>query len=577
MLRILGSLRISTKLVTVALVGILFVGVMISSQIFGGRSIERGIVRALDQQEITRLAIETKAHARWMQVAVRDLRLARTETDIRAAEDRMAVARKGADELCAEMLRRATSVENRACIDTLERTIGAYDAGSVRIAGLRRKIAAATARGQSAGTVATLETEVADLARNVTLPIAAKIDELVDQIVKFASSRADTEKGDVHATMAASATTSGIVGDVAILVLIAAGLISVFAISRAIGSMVASMKALSDGQLSAAIPGLHRADEVGDMARATQTFKESLVETQRLRAEQAEAEARADVQRKRDLEDFTASFESIVGGVIERVGSSSAHLEHAASALAHTASSTRQLSTGVAAASEQASASVQSVAAATEEMAATSAEIGRQIEGSSKVARSAVLQATDTGQSMVRLAAAADKVGSIVGLITSIAKQTNLLALNATIEAARAGSAGRGFAIVTSEVKELAAQTASATEDISGHVAEIQSTASTAVSAIKEIMLTIGGMSGITRAIAAAEEQGNATREISRNVQHAAVGAAQISSSIVEVEAGATETGAASAEVLTSAKSLSADGQRLKQDVGAFLAKIRAA
>lgn len=368
-----------------------------------------------------------------------------------------------------------------------------------------------------------------------------------------------------------------IVGSIAILILIGAGLMSVFAVSRPIGHIVESMKAIAKGALSTKIPGVVRGDEVGDMARATQVFKESLLETQRMRAEQAELENQAAARRKKDMEDFTVAFESAVGGIIERVSSSSTSLELAASALSKTASSTRQLSTGVASASEEASASVQSVAAATEEMAATAAEIGRQIEGSSKVAKDAVDQANETDRSMARLAAAADKVGNIVGLITAIAGQTNLLALNATIEAARAGSAGRGFAIVATEVKELATQTANATKDISGHVAEIQLTASTAVTAIKEIMLTISTISERSGAIAAAaEEQGNATLEISRNVQQAAVGAAQVSSGIVEVEAGATETGVASEQVLTSAKSLSADGQRLKQEVGTFLAKVPA-
>ncbi|WP_246741438.1 methyl-accepting chemotaxis protein [Bradyrhizobium aeschynomenes] len=353
---------------------------------------------------------------------------------------------------------------------------------------------------------------------------------------------------------------------------------SVFAVSRPIGLMVQSMTALASGEVSASISGLERGDEIGDMARATLVFKTNMLETQRLRAEQAEAEARAEMQRKKAIEAFTVSFENAIGGIIDRVSSSSTSLEQAASTLANTASTTRELSTTVASASEEASASVQSVAAATEEMAATAAEIGRQIDGASRVAKDAVAQATSTDQSMIKLAAAADKVGSIVGMITAIAQQTNLLALNATIEAARAGPAGRGFAIVASEVKELAAQTADATKDISGYIAEIQSAASTAVGAIKQIMSTISGMSEITGAItAAAEEQGNATNEISRNVQQAAVGASQVSSGIVEVQSGATDTGAASSQVLTAAQSLSADGLLLKQEVGSFLARVRAA
>jgi len=577
MSRLLARLRISTKLVTASLIGMLFVGAMIVNQILGNASIERGISNAIDQQEIARLALQTKADARRMQVSVRDLRLAKTEIDVHAGEDGLAAAGKNAGSLAAEMFRRSVSAENKARIQELQKQIDMYAAAGGRVAVNRHKFIVAQGSGRP-NEIAALEVEVADLARTVTLPASAKIDEMTDQIVKFASSQAEAEKTDVAMVMAASGTASAIVGGAAILILIGAGLISIFAVSRPIGVMVSAMKTLADGQLSVVIAGVDRGDEVGDMARVTQVFKESLVETQRLRGEQAEAEARAVAQRKREMEEFTDSFEEAVGGIVERVSSSSAGLEQAAAALSSTASSTRELSTTVASASEEAYASVQSVAAATEEMAATAAEIGRQIEGSSKVAKDAVAQATNTDQSMVQLAVAADKVGSIVGMITAIAEQTNLLALNATIEAARAGTAGRGFAIVASEVKGLAAQTANATKEISGHVVEIQSTASLAVTAIKEIMSTIGSMSEITGAIAAAaEEQGTATKEISRNVQQAAVGASQVSSGIVEVRSGATDTGAASSQVLTSAKSLSADGRRLKQEVDRFLAKVRAA
>ncbi|WP_257165930.1 methyl-accepting chemotaxis protein [Bradyrhizobium sp. SRS-191] len=577
MLHLLNRFRISTKLVTAALAGVASVIIMIAGQVVCNASIERDLGRAFDQQEIVRLAIETKAESRQMQVAVRDLRLARSETDIAAAEQRLSGGRQAADQFCVEMDKRSTSAEIKARIETLQAAIAAYATGARRIADVRHRMARELADGRAAE-IAALEAEAADLARNVTLPVAKTIDELANGIVTFAASKAAADKTAVWSVISTSETASVSVGAIAILVLSATGLMSVFAVSRPIGRMVHSMTALADGALSALISGVERGDEVGDMARATQVFKTSLLETQRLRTEQAEAESRAEAQRQKDIESFTASFESAIGGIIERVSSSSGGLEQAASSLETTASTTRELSISVASASEQASASVQSVAAATEEMAATAAEIGRQIEGASRVAREAVAQATSTDESMTKLAAAADKVGSIVGMITAIAQQTNLLALNATIEAARAGPAGRGFAIVASEVKELAAQTADATKDISGYIAEIQSAAVTAVGAIKDIRFTISGMSDITGAIAAAaEEQGNATKEISRNVQQAAVGAAQVSSGISEVQSGATDTGASSSQVLTAAQSLSADGMRLKQEVGHFLARVRTA
>ncbi|MDP3691511.1 methyl-accepting chemotaxis protein [Bradyrhizobium sp.] len=445
MSRILSRLRISTKLVSAPLVGMLFVAAMIANQVVANGGVETGIINAIDQQEIARLAIEVKADARRMQVAVRDLHLAKTEEDIRAGEDRLAAARKDAEGIADDIFRRSRSAENKARVVELREQIEAYAGAGGRVATNRHKNIVASVAGRSEE-MAALDREVADLARNVTVPASMKVDELAVEAGKFASTRAEAKKNEVRATLRSSAMTSGIVGGVAIAVLVAAALMGVFAVSRPIGGMVTCMKALAGGHLSAAIAGLERGDEIGDMARATQVFKEGLLETTRLRADQAQAEARAGAQRKQDMENFTASFEIAVGGIIERVSSSSASLEQAAAALMNTASSTREMSTTVASASEEASASVQSVAAATEEMAATAAEIGRQIEGSSKVAKDAVDEANSTDQSMARLAVAADKVGSIVTLITAIAEQTNLLALNATIEAARAGSAGRGFA-----------------------------------------------------------------------------------------------------------------------------------
>jgi methyl-accepting chemotaxis protein len=578
MLHILGRFRISTKLIAASLTGIAVVGLMIASQVMDNVAIDRGMHKAIVQQEIARLAVETKSNSRRMQIAVRDIRLAKAEADIQVAEQRLVAANVAADHSSAELMNRAVLPANKERIAKLREAVSSYASNTRLIADVRHKIAAATTAGQSADTIAAVEKEVAETARTVTLPIAARLDELSDAILAASTAQANLEKTDVETIIASSVKSSAIFGGVAILILIGAGLMSVFAVSKPITAVVDSMTTIANGDLSAVIPSIDQHDEVGDMAKATQIFKDNLIETQQLRAEQAKTEQQTAARRKQDMDAFTLLFEQAVGGIIERVSSSSAGLEEAASALSRTATTTRQMSTRVASASEEASASVQSVAAATEEMAASATEIGRQIEGSSKVAREAVEQAAQTDQSMAKLATAAARVGSIVGLITDIAGQTNLLALNATIEAARAGSAGRGFAVVASEVKELAAQTAAATNDVARYVTEIQDSASAAVSAIKNVMATIDTMSERSNAIAAAaEEQGFATAEISRNVQQAAVGASEVSSGIVEVEAGATDTGAASEQVLASAKSLSADGQQLKQEVSNFLAKVRAA
>ena len=232
----------------------------------------------------------------------------------------------------------------------------------------------------------------------------------------------------------------------------------------------------------------------------------------------------------------------------------------------------------VAGASEEASISVQSVAAATEELSSSTNEISRQVQESARMAMAAVDEANKTNEWVEELANAASRIGDVVELINAIASQTNLLALNATIEAARAGEAGRGFAVVASEVKALAAQTAKATSEIGQQIVDIQSATEDSVGAIKEISGTIGRLSEISAAIAAAvEEQGAATQEISRNIQQAAGGTHQVSSHIGDVQRGASETGLASSKVLSAAQSLASDSVRLKKEVENFLSAVRAA
>jgi methyl-accepting chemotaxis protein len=221
---------------------------------------------------------------------------------------------------------------------------------------------------------------------------------------------------------------------------------------------------------------------------------------------------------------------------------------------------------------------VQSVASATEEMTSSVNEISRQVQESAKIAGDAVKQAQETDARINELSQAAGRIGDVVKLITAIAEQTNLLALNATIEAARAGEAGRGFAVVASEVKALAAQTGKATEEISAQIAGMQTATQDSVAAIKAIGGTIGRISEIASTISAAvEEQGAATQEIARNVGEAAKGTQQVASNITDVNRGASETGSASAQVLSSAQSLSSESNHLKLEVDKFLSTVRAA
>lgn len=361
------------------------------------------------------------------------------------------------------------------------------------------------------------------------------------------------------------------------------GLLIAYLIARGIigplSGLTAGMKQLAEGNFGVVLPGLGRKDEVGDMAQAVETFKVKAEEKAR-----AEAEARitqdqaAALQRKQDMIRLADDFEGTVGEIVEAVSSASTELEASASTLTSTADRSQQLTTVVATASEEASTNVQSVASATEEMASSITEIGRQVQESARIANEAVDQAQKTNDRVGELSKAAGRIGAVVELINTIAGQTNLLALNATIEAARAGDAGRGFAVVASEVKALAEQTAKATGEISQQIASIQTATDDSVSAIREIGTTIGKMSEIASTIASAvEEQGAATQEISRNVQQAAQGTMQVSSNIIDVQRGASETGGASSQVLSAAQSLSSDSNRLKHEVSRFLNSVRAA
>jgi len=401
---------------------------------------------------------------------------------------------------------------------------------------------------------------------------------VIDDIVKQTNDQnAATE---VAATERVSTFTLVLWGVSALVFLIiGAGLFGVaFGVIRPIAEMTGVMKGLAGGDLTVTVPALSRDDEVGAMARAIQVFRENALRVQSMESEQASLKLKAEGERKAAMQAMADGFDSAIGKIIQTVSTASSELESSAGRLTKTAEVTQMLSATVATASEQSSASAQSAAAAAEEMASSVSEIGRQVQDSHKISREAVSQVEQTNARIADLAQSAGRIGEVVRMISAVAEQTNLLALNATIEAARAGEAGRGFAVVASEVKALAAQTAKATEEISGQIGQMQSATNQSVSAIQEIGGTISRIAEISQAIAAAvEEQGAATQEISRSVQQAAQGATQVAGSITDVNRGATDTGAASTHVHGLAQSLLGQSNHLKGEVEKFLSTVRAA
>ncbi len=407
-------------------------------------------------------------------------------------------------------------------------------------------------------------------------------------------------------------------------------------VARPLADLAAVMGKLADRDYGVAVTGTRRGDEVGLMARSVDVLKTAGIEAERLAAEAEqnrlreearareyaareqreaeekrardeaarEAEARrqreteeaerraeelrrteaerlrteAETRRKADLHRLADNFKAAVGGVVETVATAATEMHAAASSMTGIADTTSKQSLAAASATEQAAANVQTVASASEELAASIREISSQVATSSRVAQNAVAQAQRTDEIVQGLAASADKIGEVIALINTIAGQTNLLALNATIEAARAGEAGKGFAVVASEVKNLATQTAKATDEIGQQVQGVQTATREAVAAIEDIRSIITQMSEISGAIASAvEEQGAATNEIARNVEQAAAGTADASGNVVAVNRSASDAGAAAEQVLGASGELSQQAERLRAEVDRFIGEVRAA
>lgn len=348
-------------------------------------------------------------------------------------------------------------------------------------------------------------------------------------------------------------------------------------ILRRLGNLQRSMQRLSEGDLQSEIYQSHQHDEIAAMANSLQVFRESMIEGRSLSAEQDRDRA-AKAERASRMEVRIAEFEAAVRAALDGLQSSANSMQLTAESMSTSADQSSALVSAVASAAEETSVNVQTVSAGTEELSSSIAEISRQVVTSAQIARKAVDEAGATDATMQGLAESASRISVVVDLIQVIASQTNLLALNATIEAARAGEAGRGFAVVASEVKNLASQTANATDEIRAQIANMQQVTTSAVGAIRNIGITITEINEVTTAIASAvEQQGAATREIARNIQHAAGGTSEVSGNIVGVSTAAAEAESAAGEVLGASGALRRQADLLRSEIDVFLSGIRAA
>jgi len=343
-------------------------------------------------------------------------------------------------------------------------------------------------------------------------------------------------------------------------------------LARPLRDLGEAMSALAAGRLDGPVPAAGRRDEIGDMVAAFGIFREAVAERGRLAAA-TEAEH---AQRERAQASAIArgqAFGAAAGEVVAALGIAATTMRGAAAEMANAATETRDGTAATTASARASADNLGAVAAATEELTASVGEVARQVTAAAAAADAAVARADATGTTVEGLSATAQQIGDVVRLIADIAGRTNLLALNATIEAARAGDAGKGFAVVASEVKQLAAQTAKATEEIGRQVTAIQAATGDAVGAVRDVAEAIGRVSTVSAAIAAAvEQQGAATREIAEQVQNVARQTDAASASMAQVAGTADRAGHSSRTVQAAAAEVGQVAQRLRAAVDGFLA-----
>ncbi|WP_417794938.1 methyl-accepting chemotaxis protein [Terasakiella pusilla] len=405
--------------------------------------------------------------------------------------------------------------------------------------------------------------------------LGPKIAEDIEGLKLLVKSEQDTLGPQATAAVKSAKNVTLAVSIVGIVVALIAGVVIGRGVSNPIKAMTLAMSRLAQGDKSVEIPATELKNEIGHMANAVTVFKDNMIQNELLTEEQrkADIEKQQEAERVREL---ISGFELTIVSVLDNLSKADSTMKKSSQDVRKSAESTKERSTTVAGASEEASNNVQTVASAAEELAASINEIGRQVAQANIVSKNAVSESENTSSAIYVLENNVNAISQIVSLINDIAEQTNLLALNATIEAARAGEAGKGFAVVASEVKNLANQTSKATEEIASQIGQVQSSTQQAVMSINGISKVIGEVSNISASISAAvEEQSAATQEIARNVEEASIGTASVSTSIVEVLHAAQDANNAAHMIAQASASLSEEATSLRSEVTKFLRGVQ--